>query len=73
MPGSKFKLLPGIIVLNRKKAICQFWSNRAKSVGVSPRKWRSIAKVAFDDDPESKMLEAVANKETYIHKKQISE
>lgn len=30
MPGSKFKLLPGIIVLNRKKAICQFWSNRAK-------------------------------------------
>lgn len=29
MPGSKFKLLPGIIVLNRKKAICQFWSNRA--------------------------------------------
>ena len=44
-----------------------------KSVGVSPREWRSIAKVAFDDDPESKMLEAVANKETYIHKKQISE
>lgn len=31
MPGSKFKLLPGIIVLNRKKAICQFWSNRAKT------------------------------------------
>lgn len=29
MPGSKFKLLPGIIVLNRKNAICQFWSNRA--------------------------------------------
>lgn len=22
-------MLPGIIVLNRKKAICQFWSNRA--------------------------------------------
>lgn len=30
MPGSKFKLLPGIIVPNRKNAICQFWSNRAK-------------------------------------------
>lgn len=44
-----------------------------KSVGVSPRTWRSVAKVAFDDDPESKMLDAVANKETYIHKKQISE
>lgn len=29
MPGSKFKLLPGIIVPNRKNAICQFWSNRA--------------------------------------------
>ena len=23
-------MLPGIIVLNRKKAMCQFWSNRAK-------------------------------------------
>lgn len=28
-----------------------------KSVGIPPRKWRSIAKVAFDDDPESKYLD----------------
>lgn len=34
----------------------------SKSVGVSPRTWRSIAKVAFDDDPESKMLDAVARR-----------
>lgn len=33
----------------------------AKSVGVPPRRWRSIAKVSFDDDPESKMLDAVAS------------
>ena len=26
-------MLPGIIVLNRKKAICQFWSNRAYLFG----------------------------------------
>ena len=33
----------------------------AKSVGMSPRKWRSIAKVAFDDDPESKLLDVLAS------------
>ena len=33
----------------------------AKSVGMSPRKWRSIAKVAFDDDPESKLLGVLAS------------
>ena len=44
-----------------------------KSVGVSPREWRSIAKVAFDDDPESKMLDAAANRGTYINNKQIAE
>lgn len=33
----------------------------AKSVGVPPRRWRSIAKVSFDDDPESKMQDAVAS------------
>lgn len=37
MPGSKFKLLPGIIVLNRKNAICQFWSNRAKKKAVGEK------------------------------------
>lgn len=34
----------------------------AKSVGMSPRRWRSVAKVAFDDDPESKMQDAVTSK-----------
>ena len=33
-----------------------------KLVGVSPRTWRSVAKVAFDDDPESKMLNAIARR-----------
>ena len=33
----------------------------AKSVGMPPRKWRSIAKVAFDDDPESKLLGVLAS------------
>ena len=33
-----------------------------KSVGVSPRTWRSVAKVSFDDDPESKMLNAIARR-----------
>lgn len=33
-----------------------------KLVGVSPRTWLSVAKVAFDDDPESKMLNAIARR-----------
>ena len=45
----------------------------SKSVGMSPREWRSIAKVAFDDDPESKMLDAIANRGAYINNKQIAE
>ena len=32
-----------------------------ESVGMPPRKWRSIAKVAFDDDPESKLLGVLAS------------
>lgn len=40
-----------------------------KTVGVSPRKWRSIAKITFDDNPESKMLDAVANKRASIDNK----
>lgn len=32
-----------------------------KSVGIPPRKWRLIAKVAFDDDPESKLLDILAS------------
>lgn len=32
-----------------------------KLVGIPPRKWRLIAKVAFDDDPESKLLDILAS------------
>lgn len=44
-----------------------------KSVGIPPRKWRSIAKVAFDDNPESKMSDAVANKRAHIDETQITD
>ena len=40
----------------------------AKSVGMSPRKWRSIAKVAFDDDPESKLLSVLASGRSCVSK-----
>lgn len=50
-----------------------FSSLFAKSVGMSPRKWRSVAKVAFDDDPESKMLDAVANRGACVDEAQITE
>ena len=50
MPGSKFKLLPGIIVPNRKNAICQFWSNRAYTFesGYEDEQ-RTYNKVQIDD------------------------
>lgn len=38
----------------------------AKSVGMPPRKWRSIAKVTFDDDPESKLLDVLASRSSYV-------
>ena len=38
----------------------------AKSVGMPPRKWRSIAKVTFDDDPESKLLDVLASRRSYV-------
>ena len=44
-----------------------------KLVGMPPRKWRSIAKVVFDDNPESKMSDAVANKRAYIDETQIAD
>ena len=37
-----------------------------KSVGMPPRKWRSIAKVTFDDDPESKLLDVLASRRSYV-------
>lgn len=37
----------------------------AESVGMPPRKWRSIAKVTFDDDPESKLLDVLASRRSY--------
>ena len=38
----------------------------AKSVGMPPRKWRSISKVTFDDDPESKLLDVLASRRSYV-------
>ena len=45
----------------------------AKSVGVPPRRWRSIAKVSFDDDPESKMLDAVASERSRVDERPLEE
>ena len=74
MPGSKFKLLPGIIVLNRKKAICQFWSNRAKKFAYEWYKagdrykrdgtWTTAAcmvKSTFNDGENRLLVATIAN------------